>query len=375
MALLIELILDENKKGISAISIVDVPAILTNFIKLADEDKKMKFAVDGEQMVITGPALIPNVKIYRTAESMGTDQDAYVYFSDETIKQIAEIFLETLKNNETTLDHEEETDDLKLRESWIIEDTEKDKAAMLGFELPVGTWMVSYKVQNADLWDEIKAGDYNGFSIEAEAFAMIPKGTVSLSDQPEDTREVLTVELQGKVLEQFKKVGSTWAEMNKKGWELVVDGGELTEKGLEMAMEFAITSNPDANSSLDKGNYAIRYSYEGPRDDLNREFCAEVLDADLVYTKEDIMQGTNPDFGSYNIFEYKGSYNCRHNWKRLTFKKTENSVGEADVTDYRPVPPGDLPDSYLPSDEEATTVNNQVMAKEFIEAIDSLSKL
>ncbi len=51
-------------------------------------------------------------------------------------------------------------------ESWLIEDSTKDKSALYGFELPIGTWMLSVKVNNYDIWEKVKAKEVRGFSIE-----------------------------------------------------------------------------------------------------------------------------------------------------------------------------------------------------------------
>jgi hypothetical protein len=51
-------------------------------------------------------------------------------------------------------------------ESWLIEDSEKDKSTLYGFNLPKGTWMISMKVDNDEVWQDVKAGKIKGFSIE-----------------------------------------------------------------------------------------------------------------------------------------------------------------------------------------------------------------
>ena len=51
-------------------------------------------------------------------------------------------------------------------ESWIIEDEQFDKSRKYDFNLPVGTWMISMKVENDDVWDRVKSGEIKGFSIE-----------------------------------------------------------------------------------------------------------------------------------------------------------------------------------------------------------------
>jgi len=354
-SLLFELIFDEEKEGITAISIVDNPAILTNFMCFSKEIEALKFAVDTDQKIITGPVIIPNVKIFRSAKSLGLDQDAYVYFKEDTIRKLAENFLAKLKNNENTLDHEEKTTDLTLRESWIIEDSEKDKASFLGFDLPIGTWMASYKVNNDNLWEEIKAGDYKGYSIEA-ALNLVPKGEVNLSIE-EDRRTVIPDEMVPHFLNRLKETGQREVDLDKEGYILIAIDDVLTEDVELMAITLAITSDPNEDSTIDKGKYAFRYRYKGPRDDKNRTFCAEVLDANLLYRKEDINQMSfrteNKDFGTYSIFKYKGSYNCRHSWERLTYLKIEDNVTPIKVTG--------VPEGIEPNDEQATEVNPKVV--------------
>ncbi len=368
MAYLIELVLGKTKKGIQAISLVKSPAILTNFIALAKEpmEATMKLAVDTDKRIVLGPALIPNVKIFRSAKSLGLEQDAYVYFTAETIKEISEIYLATLKNNEVTLDHEEDTDDVKMIESWIVEDSEKDKSALYGFDLPVGTWCVAFKIQNEELWKQIKDGDLQGFSIEADALTMIPKGEFSFAqEEVEDLREVLPDDEIEYALEQLKSFGVKEDDFLKE-WQLIdidLDKEEINEEDLFSILTLAIESDPNASSFLDKDGFAVRYKYVGPRDEKNRKFCAEVLDANLIYRKDDInmmsFRGENTKSPSnpeginkinYSIFDWKGSYNCRHSWKRLIFKKKDGELKKTTST---------LP--YEVDDSQATQVNPKVI--------------
>jgi hypothetical protein len=69
------------------------------------------------------------------------------------------------KNN-ATYEHETKLSGLSVVESWIIEDEKQDKSAKYGFNLPKGTWMISMKVNNDDVWKDVKDGKVKGFSIE-----------------------------------------------------------------------------------------------------------------------------------------------------------------------------------------------------------------
>lgn len=160
-----ELVLDEEKllHGIDAISIVEHPAIEEDFITLS-KDYKFEFKeVDDEKRVLLGAAMIPEKPIYRREG----DEEYYVFFTKETIRRASELYLINGKQSNATYEHQDKISGLSLVESWIIEDSEKDKSRKYGLEYPVGTWMVSMKVNNDEIWNEyVKSGKVKGFSIE-----------------------------------------------------------------------------------------------------------------------------------------------------------------------------------------------------------------
>jgi hypothetical protein len=110
-----------------------------------------------------GAALIPNKPIFRRNDNT----DFYVYFSEKTVRRASELFFMNSMQNNATLEHEMEVNGLTVVESWIVEDTEMDKSKKYGLEVPKGTWMISMKVQNDDVWNNyVKEGKVKGFSIE-----------------------------------------------------------------------------------------------------------------------------------------------------------------------------------------------------------------
>ena len=160
---IIELLLDEENEnsGIEAISIVKSGAIESDFIKLKSQE--IKFAkVDDEKRILMGAALIPNKPIYRKDEK----KEYYVYFSVDTVRKASELFFMNGNQNNATLEHNMNLNGLTVVESWIVEG-EQDKSKMYGLDVPVGTWMVSMKVNNDEIWNEyVKTDKVKGFSIE-----------------------------------------------------------------------------------------------------------------------------------------------------------------------------------------------------------------
>ena len=119
---------------------------------------------EDDKMIITGPAMIPKQLIARKDELGNL---FWVYFSKDTIEKIARKFLADNNTHNTDINHDGQVvKENTLLESWIVTDPELDKAKALGFNVPKGTWMASYKINNKETWKKIKAGELNGYSIE-----------------------------------------------------------------------------------------------------------------------------------------------------------------------------------------------------------------
>ena len=127
------------------------------------EMKKQHFFQDQDKQMVLGPAMIPDMRIYRK------DKDGnpyYVYFTSDTIKQIAMKYMKNkyLDNNDMMHDGEV-VPDVSVVESWIKE-SENDKSTDYGFsEMPIGTWFVSMKINNPEIWSKVKNHELNGFSV------------------------------------------------------------------------------------------------------------------------------------------------------------------------------------------------------------------
>ena len=159
---LFELILQDDEDGVFANSFVEAPAIERDFVFF--NKQKVDFqSVDDEKRLVAGPLLIPNKKIPRMDETLGIYN---VFFTPQTIETIARKFMKNKYNGEVTTEHNKKVDDVYLTESWIIEKSSGDKSNLYGFTLPRGTWFGIYKVDNDDVWRDVKAGKYKGFSIE-----------------------------------------------------------------------------------------------------------------------------------------------------------------------------------------------------------------
>jgi len=161
---IVELILDEEQEesGIEAISIVESPAIESDFVALKGEEVKLA-EIDKEKRILLGALLIPNKPIYRKNEQ----GDYYIFFSKDTISKASQMYLRNGYQNNSTLEHSKDLKGLTLVESWIVEDEVQDKSRKYGLNVPVGTWMGAVKVNNEEIWNEyVRTNKVKGFSIE-----------------------------------------------------------------------------------------------------------------------------------------------------------------------------------------------------------------
>jgi hypothetical protein len=163
---IVELVIEENNEmlAIDAISLVSAPAIEENFVYFGKEKHNLTFAkVDEDKRMLVSPALIPNKQIFRYNPQ--TDSEYYVYFSKDTVRQAAELYLKHNNHHKATYEHQDRVSGVLTTESWIKEG-DMDKSKMYGFDLPNGTWFVKMRIDNDDLWNKIKQGELKGLSIE-----------------------------------------------------------------------------------------------------------------------------------------------------------------------------------------------------------------
>ena len=176
----IELFIDEEniKDGVEAISLVESPAIEENFVALNKHKVEFK-TINEEKRIVIGLALVPDKEIYRRQG----DHEFNIVFSKDTVKKASELYLKRLKNNNATLEHqEEEIKGVSVIESWIVDDVKMDKSKLYGLNAVEGAWVVTMKIDNEEVWQDVKGGKYLGFSIEGFFSDQLDKKEMSEED-------------------------------------------------------------------------------------------------------------------------------------------------------------------------------------------------
>lgn len=175
---------DAEDEGLSVISIVDHPAVEQPlFCFSADEKKKLMFIDETkEQHCITSVALLADTPIYRYSPDMG---DYYVVFEKQTVRDLVEKYAKDGYNNLVSFNHDgQNVDGFIMIESFFV-DKEKGINPTQFKDLPDGSWCVTYKCTNDELWETIKNTDLNGYSVEINCTIEPAKEGQQIYEEPE----------------------------------------------------------------------------------------------------------------------------------------------------------------------------------------------
>ena len=194
---IVELVIqDDNQElAIDAISLVHSPAIESDFVFFGKEKSNLTLAkVDEEKRMLISPALIPNKNIVRY--DANTDSEYYVWFSKETVRKASELYLKHNNHHKATYEHQDRVSGVLTIESWIKEG-DMDKSKLFGFDLPNGTWFVKMKIDNEELWQDIKSKKIKGLSIEGyftDKFEAMQKKEFTTEEVKTALKELLSVQ-------------------------------------------------------------------------------------------------------------------------------------------------------------------------------------
>ena len=169
---LYELMFDDNDStlGCSKISLVEEPAVEEFFLKFSkdveEKEHKSFYFKDDSKHIVTGIAMRADYPIYRNQDG----QEFYVQFSKDTIDKMMQKFMKEQRLFDISLDHDQDIKDCYLIESFII-NKERGICPNEFSDVEDGSWIISVKIENQDVWNKICSGEVKGFSIETEMIA------------------------------------------------------------------------------------------------------------------------------------------------------------------------------------------------------------
>ena len=295
---------NKKSKGVFAISLVNAPATEETFIAMAKQEKIVKFAkVDEEQRILMGLVLQPEQLIYRVDED---GNEFEMFFSAETIKDFSQNFFQSGFQLNSKLEHDEPIEDVTFVESWLVADSKKDKSAAFGLEYPVGSWLVSMKVDNDDIWNNyIKTGELKGFSIDGmvELEEVTLKSNIEMSKNNKNILALLKQIVSGAEQEVEVTLGSV------KSGELDIQfDGESLEVGTAVFLiaDEEKVSLADGTYKIDEGGEIVvkdglvESMSEAEAEEKVAPEAEEVVDAEL---EEEVIEEVNADEESMKVIK------------------------------------------------------------------------
>ena len=164
-------IISDEETGMFKISLVDDPAVMSFFQAFDAERKPVMYAIqDEEKRLVRGCIMRANFPIFRQDKSLG---EYYVIYKAETIREMAEKYLLEGRQNNFNLMHQDGSDvnGIQMVQYFI----KGDGVQVEGFdECADGSLFGEFHVVNDEVWAEIKAGTYKGFSLEG-VFDLVPE--------------------------------------------------------------------------------------------------------------------------------------------------------------------------------------------------------
>lgn len=157
-----EAYIGDEQDGVLVMSLVESPATEVEWLTFSEDKELVKFTTDDEQHILKGVVMLADTPIYRR----NGDYEYYIKYSRETLEKLAEKMLSDHTFNRIDSEHNHLfIDGAQLRELYV-----KDSANGIipqGFEsVPDGSLLCTYHIDNMELWDRVKKGEFKGFSLE-----------------------------------------------------------------------------------------------------------------------------------------------------------------------------------------------------------------
>lgn len=244
--------ISNENEGIFAVSLVEYPAVEVPFMAFSDESKILEFkSLDEEKHCLTGVIMLADTPIYRRRDNF----EYYINYTPETIQVMAQKMLSDYTFNNIDLQHNGE-----YLERGAVELTElyiKDEFKTSPFDVPNGSLIATYKVNDDDLWEECKNGSaLNGFSLAGY-----------FSDEIIDNKYTKQKQMDKNIVKTLMS-------------ELLKFGSLETDKGTVYFMEDELTEGTkvfdESGAMLDDGLYTVSEEFsfdvaEGTVTKLNKK--------------------------------------------------------------------------------------------------------
>lgn len=272
---------DNDDTGIFAISLVEQPAVQSEWLAFSNVNQQLSFNIDDEpKHIVTGVIMLADTPIYRNSEKLG---EYYIRFSKNIIRKLSEKMFK--HDAQEMIDIEHNGDYLKKGDVQLIECFIKDVDAGINpsafKEVPNGSLFASFKINNDDVWKMIVNHQINGFSIMGQFDLGKTNEYVKLSKNKFYKMYKLKNVLK-KILQSFNEV-------------TLNDGNTIVFDGEDLAVGVEVIDTPDGEYTLDDGTVIVikdsKVAEIQPSEDetsSDEPTTAEVIEADEDETPTDV---------------------------------------------------------------------------------------
>lgn len=299
----------DKLSGVKVMSLVDAPAIESDFVFFKKEKPSyVELKSEKYKQIVFGPALIPDKDIVRyDAEG----KQYFAYFTIDSIIEIRNDFHKQKMTSNVNLQHDsEQYVDSYLIESFIVDTPElltAVKAKGLGDEVVLGSWVVSYKIEDKQTFEKVIKGELNGFSVEIFLQKFYKQDTNNFKEQLEQTMNKFFDKLKQMLAEaESEEVKKLESGVDEKGQ--TIKYGAKDEAVVMVDKDGKESPAPDGDYTLDNGKVVSVVSgvasdiKDAPQDQKKAEPAKgeepkkdekfEKLEADFNKLKEDLAKAT-----------------------------------------------------------------------------------
>ena len=186
-----DVLVPDEETGMLKISFVDVPAVMSDFLVFnAQKEFQMYSIQDEEKRLVYGVVARANYPIIRRSPGIG---EYYIVFKPETIRVMAEKYLAESRQNDVSLMHRYDIEGVQMVQYFIKDSARGVNPA--GFEdIADGSLFAEFHILNDELFAEVKAGTFRGFSLEG-VFEFAPEKEVAARSQEDETATQIKTEI------------------------------------------------------------------------------------------------------------------------------------------------------------------------------------
>ena len=177
-------LVDDERDGMIRVSLVDDPAVMSDFVAFDAQKRARMFAVESEEKrLVFGVVARADFPIFRTDPVLG---DHYVIFPAESIREMAQKYLTEGRADRVDEMHDgDDVEDVHLVQ-WFIKDSAKGINPEGFDDIADGSLFAEYHVEDDEIWQQIKDGTFKGFSMEV-FYTLTPESdTAAVAETVED---------------------------------------------------------------------------------------------------------------------------------------------------------------------------------------------